>query len=308
MQACGICNQNDINKITGFLPASRYGQTYPCTFGHEPTGDVVEVGSAVTDFEVGDRVLIRMTPGAFQEYGVSLDYVAAKISNTVDYVEGTIGQLIDFSLNAIDKCVKLGDDIYIAGQGPIGLVVTQLCRVAGAATIIVGDKYENRLKAATKLGADYTINVTEKDDVKELFRIMPEGVTSAIDCSGSVDGYSTCMKVLKKRRKRPGTILGALGFTHSPTPLDTLHLNTQRTTIVNVTEDYELETPQLMARTAHILEKKMIDCKSIVTHTFPLEELFTHALPLIRDKPEQVLKAVVTPWKKERTENLDILK
>jgi L-iditol 2-dehydrogenase len=181
--ACGICG-TDLKKIQhGFVAA-------PQIFGHEVAGTVVEVGRGVKRWQPGDRVmsfhhvpcgacfycerrLYSQCPaykktgltagfdpngGGFAEYVRALPWIVERgvieIPAGVSFEEATFIEPVNTCLKAIEKArVAAGETVVVMGQGPIGLILLMLSRLAGAVTI-GSDPMPERRAMSLSLGAD----------------------------------------------------------------------------------------------------------------------------------------------------------
>lgn len=193
----------------------------PMTVGHEYVGTVVDYGSNVHDFKVGDMVsgeghivcghcrnclagrrhLCMKTlgvgvnrPGAFAEY------LAIPQSN-VWFCDKTIPTDI-FSIfdpfgNAAHTALSfelLGEDVLITGAGPIGIMAVAIAKHAGARYVVITDVNEYRLDLAKKMGATRAVNVAKEkleDVMQELH--MHEGFDVGLEMSGNPSAFRTML-------------------------------------------------------------------------------------------------------------------
>ena len=287
VKACGVCNQTDFRLYSGEYPP--YGEKYPCLFGHECTGKVVACGPGVSEFEEGDRVVIRSWAKGFAEYTLTREDLTVHLPKKITYTHGVVAQLMVPCLNTVMKTVKPGDNVYVAGQGPVGLVLTQLCRLSGAATIVASDLCYERLEIAKRLGADYTVNVTMNDPVEELGELFPEGVDASIEAAGTVEAFHTCTKVLCR-----GGRLGAVGLPSKAVGIDVKEWTYKATSMVTARELVPEESKALLRRAVRILERGLIKYKPLITHVFPLDKL-EEVFQMIEKEPEKIIKAVIKP-------------
>jgi L-iditol 2-dehydrogenase len=183
---CGVC-PTDIKKIHyGTVPPPRI-------FGHETAGTIVQVGRAVKQFRVGERVALHhhipclkchaCRHGAFaqcEQYkrtgitagfepagGGYAEYVRVKpfvfpgivrIPKRNSFLEGAMLEPVNTVLKAVKRLKLLrGDIVLVAGQGPIGLMFTRLLKLAGA-NVIATDLFDSRLQLARSLGAKWLCN------------------------------------------------------------------------------------------------------------------------------------------------------
>lgn len=192
VKAAGLCG-TDPAILEGRHPASS-----PVILGHEYSGKVIEVGEAVRNVGVGDRVVIdpnikcgkcyrcrtgkenlceNMTTlgiyvhGGFAKYNVAPESAVYRVPRDMRWKDAVLVEPVSCVLNGLERArVKVGDFVGIIGAGPMGLLWTQLVKHRGAGCIIVGDLVEKRLKIAKKLGSDIVVNMKEEgfvDVVKE---------------------------------------------------------------------------------------------------------------------------------------------
>lgn len=182
VKVAGICG-SDISKY------SKTGPHIPGeVFGHEFSGDIVEVGSNVKDFRPGDAVAIcpslpcfkcdQCEQGLFSRCedlgiignrdvgGCFAEYVKISSRNLIKLPEG-----IDYETAAgiEPSCIaghgmyraniKVGDTVAVLGTGPIGLLLIQWAKIFGATKVIAIDIFDEKLKIAKELGADICIMV-----------------------------------------------------------------------------------------------------------------------------------------------------
>jgi threonine 3-dehydrogenase len=185
----------------------------PMVVGHEFVGEIVAVGSNVSDFRAGDLVsgeghvvcgrcrncmagrrhLCAHTiglgvnrPGAFAEL-VSLP--VTNIWHHWDGVDEDVAAIFDPFGNAIHTALSfpvLGEDVLVTGAGPIGCMATAVVRHAGARHVVVTDLNPYRRELALRMGATEAIDPRERDlsDV-QLELGMTEGFDVALEMSGS---------------------------------------------------------------------------------------------------------------------------
>ncbi len=194
----------------------------PMVVGHEFVGEIAEVGSNVQGFDVGQvvsgeghvvcgrcrncmagrRHLCAFTsgigvnrPGSFAEY-VSLP--AANVWVHQAHIDLDVASLFDPLGNAVHTALQfdlLGEDVLIAGAGPIGLMATAVCRHAGARHVVVTDLIDSRLEMARHLGASRAVNVTREDIgavQRELH--MSEGFDVGLEMSGTEAGLQSIIE------------------------------------------------------------------------------------------------------------------
>ena len=164
--------------------------------GHEFVGVIEQVGARVEGHEVGRRVGVAPNAGCghcdactrgksnycpeYTAFGIDRDGGHAPLvkipgrfvnqgnviplPETVSDQEATLLEPFSCVVNGVRVSrIELGDTVVIYGAGPIGLMHVMLCRIAGAARIIVVDPLADRLEKAGELGGDLALNPNEED-------------------------------------------------------------------------------------------------------------------------------------------------
>jgi L-iditol 2-dehydrogenase len=227
VEACGICH-TDLKKIEHNLLAP------PRIYGHETAGVVAAVGSGVTAYRPGDRVvafhhipcldcfychrkLFAQCPvykkvgitagfepagGGFAQYVRVMDWIAARgverIPEGVSFERATLVEPVNTCLKAVVECDPQPDEfVAILGQGPIGLMFTMLVHRSGA-RIAATDAIPERLAVSARCGADFTWNarqVAVADEVKKLTHGRgADLVIVAASVQGIVDQAMACSR------------------------------------------------------------------------------------------------------------------
>jgi len=185
----------------------------PMVVGHEFVGEIIRVGSNVTDFFPGDvvsaeghvvcgrcrnclagrRHLCKDTKGiGVNRPGAFAEFISVPMTNIWHHnhkVDRDVAAIFDPFGNAVHTALSfpvLGEDVLITGAGPIGIMATAVVRHAGARFIVVTDVNDYRLDLAKKMGATITLNVKNgklQDLQKEL--AMKEGFDVGLEVSGN---------------------------------------------------------------------------------------------------------------------------
>jgi L-iditol 2-dehydrogenase len=221
VKSVGICG-SDVHywthgRIGDFVVKS------PMVLGHESSGLIVQVGSAVKNLKAGDRV--TMEPGVpcrmcsyckEGRYNLCLDMkfmatppidgslanfivhpadLCFKLPDHVSFDEGALCEPLSVGVHACNRAgVKMGSRVLITGAGPIGLVSLLAAKVAGATTIVLVDIKEDRLQIAKTLGATAVINA-KSNVAEELKAYGPIDVS--IECSGAEPAIKTAIRNTK---------------------------------------------------------------------------------------------------------------
>ena len=198
----------------------------PLVLGHESAGEVVDVGENVTRLEPGDRVAIEpgvpcrrcrhckegeyhlcedvrfmATPphdGAFTEYVSWPGDFAYKLPENVSTTEGALCEPLSVGIHACRRgSVGTGDTVLVTGAGPIGLMVMEAARAAGATDIVLTDVVDEKLAFAREQGADLAVNVAE-DDLEAAVDEYTDGVgvDVVVEASGAVSSIESTLDVV----------------------------------------------------------------------------------------------------------------
>lgn len=190
VRATGICG-SDIPRVLG-----DGAHFYPIVIGHEFSGEVVEVGNAVTTLKIGDRVAgVPLVPcmkcedclkgsysqckhysfigsreqGSFAEYVKVPEKNAVKFDESVSFEQGALFEPSTVALHGLMRAnYRCGEDVAILGGGTIGIFTAQWARIYGAKRVFVFDIDKDRLALAKKLGADVVINTLDKDFMEQV--------------------------------------------------------------------------------------------------------------------------------------------
>ena len=196
--------------------------------GHEPAGEVVELGPGVEGVAVGDRVAGYLPIGCgrcehctagylmlcdqwkclgFDVDGGDADYLLLPARNCLplpDEVSFVAGALMTDMVGSQYHTQKVlgvrgGMTVGVFGLGPMGAAAVMVARGFGARVIAV-DLLEERLGLAKQLGAEVTVNSGERDAVTALRDATGgRGVDVAIDCSGAPVAQNAALDAVRKR-------------------------------------------------------------------------------------------------------------
>ncbi len=156
--------------------------------GLELSGDVVATGTEVSGFRCGQRVFGLVAAGAYAEYALVHEQLAAEIPKSWNYVQAAA--VIEMFCTANETLFTLGELkagervlIHAAGSG-IGSTGIQMARHVKA-EVIATASIAHKLEQARKLGASYAINYKERDFAEEIMGLTPSGVDVVEDFIGA---------------------------------------------------------------------------------------------------------------------------
>lgn len=215
----GICGSDLHEYVAGpiFIPVKEphpiSKDVAPIIMGHEFSGRVVEVGEGVTKVKVGDPVVVEPIlrcgkcpackqgkynlcenlgfhglaggGGGFSEYTVVDEYMVHKMPEGLSFEQGALVEPAAVALHAVRSSkIKAGDKAAVFGTGPIGLLVIEALKAAGASEIYAVEVSEERLQKALELGATAGINPKKEDPVQKLLELTDGGVDVSFEVTG----------------------------------------------------------------------------------------------------------------------------
>ncbi|WP_194974136.1 galactitol-1-phosphate 5-dehydrogenase [Aquiflexum lacus] len=291
VKACGICG-SDVHGMDG----SSGRRNPPLIMGHEASGVIVETGSEVKSFSVGDRVtfdstvyelndwytlkgkynlsdnrkVLGVSPkeyrrhGAFAEYVVVPEHILYKIPDSVSFEQAAMVEPIAVSAHAVDLTpISLMDTVLVVGTGMIGLFLIQVLKLSNAGTIIAVDLDDKKLELAQKFGADHTFNAKDESLQQSILRLTHNrGADVAFEAVGI--GATVKMAIENVRKGGTVTLVGNLAQ-QVEFPLQAL-----------VTREIRLQGSCSIAgeydKVLEMMEKGLIDVNSLLSVKAPLSE------------------------------------
>src|SRR3984885_9680956 len=220
-----ICG-TDLHILKGDLPAVTDGRI----LGHEGIGVVEQVGTGVSEFHVGDKVIISCVTACLKcdfcrrgmyshcrrggwILGDTLDGTQAEYVR-IPYADGSLYSFpagadeeamvmlsdifpTGFECGVLNGQVKPGDSVAIVGSGPIGLSALLTAQFYSPSEIIMIDSDENRLEVSKTFGATRTINF-QKENVVETIKALTggRGVDTAIEAVGVPASFGLCQDII----------------------------------------------------------------------------------------------------------------
>lgn len=198
----------------------------PMVFGHEFAGEIVEVGSDVQGWAVGDRVAgethipcgyceqcrtgnehicENMKIIGVQETGAFAEYVPVhkgclwKLDDSIDYETGALLEPMGVGVHGVLSGEIGGKTVAILGCGPIGLCAIGTAKACGASKIFAMDIAPEKLEWGGNMGADVLMN-SRCDDVKQIVMDATggKGVDVVVDYTGNQQAITLGFSILKK--------------------------------------------------------------------------------------------------------------
>ena len=272
----------------------------PMQVGHEFMGEIVEIGRSVTrPLAIGDRVsgeghivcgecrtcragkfhLCPNTqgigvnrPGAFAEY---LALPAFNVFKLPEHIPDNIASMLDPFGNAVHTALTfdlIGEDVLIAGAGPIGCMAAAICKKVGSRNVVVIDLNDYRLSLAQELGADEVINISDCKTVaaigEKLHLSMKKlgilgGFGIGLEMSGAQNGIQAMIDSMANGGK-----ISLLGIGGKAVNLDWDTIVFKSLTLQGIYGREMFETWYKMSS----LIKSGLDVNKVITHELPIAE------------------------------------
>jgi (R,R)-butanediol dehydrogenase/meso-butanediol dehydrogenase/diacetyl reductase len=179
VRACGICGTDAGFLHLGGGPFGPGGQMIAVPLGHEPVGEIVEVGADVTGLKVGDHVVVNPqaapsgiigcggTLGGVREYLLIENAIVGKslavTPESLPFDVAALNEPMAVALHCVNRSEARDIDRVVFGAGPIGLGVTIWLKLRGVQHVVVADVIASRLETALAVGADAVIDSSHED-------------------------------------------------------------------------------------------------------------------------------------------------
>lgn len=308
-----ICG-TDLHILKGDVPTCQPGTV----LGHEGVGVIESLGSAVSNFKVGDHVLIscisscgrceycrrsmysHCTSGGWllghTIHGTQAEYVRVPHADTSMYPvpqgadEASLVMLSDilptgFECGVLNGKVAPGGTVAIVGAGPVGLAALLTAQFYSLARIIVVDLDDGRLEMATRFGATDVVN-SGRESAAEAVKRLTEGVgvDTAIEAVGIPATFGICQEIVA-----PGGVIANVGVHGSKVDL---HLETLwMQNIAITTRLVDTQTTSMLLKT--VVAKKL-DPSGLITHRFTLDQMMEAYDTFARAAQTKALKVVIS--------------
>lgn len=290
VRAVGICGSDMHWYHDGGIGPFR--SAYPQILGHEPAGEVVAAGSAVTGVLPGQKVAIEpavtcgvcefclagrynncvasrfmstpQLPGLFREYAVLPAENAIPVPEDMSFAEATLVEPLAVMLHVLELApVRLGDTVAVMGAGPIGLLMASVARLAGASRVMIADKFPHRLRIAREMfAADLALDANDGRTAEAILDYTGgRGADMVFDCAAARESLQAALAAAR--------VAGRVVLIGIPSeqnmPVD-LHMAMHK--------ELNLQTIRRSNHNTHAAIEMMLSGRistRLVTHHFPLD-------------------------------------
>ena len=316
VHTCGICG-TDLKKIrTG-------SHTAPRIFGHETSGMVAAVGTGVTKFQPGDRVVafhhipcgdcyycrsktfaqcetykkvgctagFEASGGGFAEYVRVLEWIVQhgveKIPDGVSYEQACFVEPVNTCLKGVATLrLQAGETVLVIGQGPIGIMLAVMAQRAGA-RVITSDLYAERHTIASGFGLANGLDAAKVDVVSHM-RGLTDG--RGADAVIVAVGGNSLIKIAMDAARPGGRVLLFAQTARGEATIDPAAVCVDEKTLLG---SYSASV-DLQHESAQFVFSRAMDLEKLITHRFPLEKS-VEALEFAAHPQRDSMKAVIQP-------------
>jgi len=275
--------------------ANRIGKNIPYIFGHEVSGEIVEMGKAVKGLNIGDHVSAEThiscgycfqcrtgnehicenvkilgvdINGTFAEY-LTLPYRNAWVNDKkIPHGIASMQEPIGNAVHTVFDGEVAGKTVTVIGMGPIGVCAVGLAKAAGAEKVIAVGRHDNRLKFAKDFGADLLINGKDEGvDVKKEIMDATDGKGTDVflEMAGSPSSFTAGIETL-----RPGGRASILGVFSKPFEVDMTNIVFKAARVNGINGRKMFDT---WYKTKAFLGSGRIPFEKLITHTFSLTDI-----------------------------------
>jgi L-iditol 2-dehydrogenase len=309
VKTVGVCG-SEVHAFEGTHPYRKA----PVILGHEAAGDILSVGEAVTDFKVGDRVIVDPQwacgqcdycragdlnlcpskkvlgtppwPGAFGEYIVAPEEAVFHLPDNLSYVQGSLIEPLTVAVHVARRAnLAACESVAILGTGSIGGLLAGVCRVQGAESTIAADIRQHCLDAAReRLGATHDFLLPDDnlvDEVKEL--TAGEGVDVVFITADDASLVSQGVEMAKRR----GRIVLVALLTASPLQLTAYEIIGKELHIVGSI----MSNHEDVRKAIELAASGQVDVEAIATHLLPIEDA-QRGMELAHTKDDGAIKVI----------------
>jgi 2-desacetyl-2-hydroxyethyl bacteriochlorophyllide A dehydrogenase len=279
---CGICGSDLHTYLVGV----------PARYGHEFSGDVVRVGSGVSGWQKGDRVIAEsISPcgacywcvrgqmglcasfyetwgqraGGFANLTKARSSILHRIPTQVSYEEAALVEPAAVALHAVRLSgMRVGDSVVVLGLGPIGQLAARLAVISGASAVYATEATRSRIELAEGK-VDEVIDASVTDAAGRILEITGgRGADVVLECAGA---EATTQQAIAVTRKGGTLVIAGVCLKPVQTPVSSIVLN--ELTVKGSMCYY----PGEYADALDLIARKKIDVAPLVTSVIPLEDI-----------------------------------
>jgi len=293
VDACAVCG-TDLKSFVNGNPRIKA----PLTMGHEFTGVIEMIGSSVSGFSLGERVVmatsvscgecycchrgwpnlcVNLAPMGFSYAGGMAEYVTiparalrnghvVKVPTDIPAVCAALAEPTSCAVNAVENCgISPGDVVVVIGGGPLGILNACVAKQYGAAKVILSGRNLARLKRAATFGIDVLVN-PQQVDLREVVLAETGGIgaDAVIVAAPAAEPQEQAIGLVRKR----GVVclFASLPAGKSALTLDSRPVHYGELKIVGASDS----SPRQVETAVALLGSGRFPAEKLVTHQFGL--------------------------------------
>ncbi len=302
---CGICGSDVEAFHTGMYEPG-------LIIGHEFAGTLAAIGSDVSGWQIGDRVVVsdalpcgECVPcrqgrldacASLTMVGVTHDgglagytKIAARglhrLPDDVTLRQGALVEPLSVALHGVRRSrLKAGDDVLIMGAGPIGLLTLQCARLAGARRVIVTEVDAARAACADRLGATVVLN-PRHDNVSVALADLTGGLGPEVIyvCTGAPGPFRDAVSLARK-----GGQIFVLGVC-----VESVEMDFMTVVLSDLCIEGSLAGRAEVPAAIDFIAQDRIDVEALVSHEIALDDVVTHGFHPLSTPGSGVIKILV---------------
>lgn len=270
-------------RVYRFIPVDEDGEWLhggvrfpdgPVENGYSMVGEVVEVGSDVTGFNVGDRVFCA---GTHKEYAISPARDTIKLPDQVTDEQGVFLNILGVGqLGLRHGEPQPGENVAIVGLGVIGLSAIVYCSAFGFRTVGI-DFSESRRQVATAMGADLVLDPSDDDLTRQVIDYFDgRGADLVLETASAWPAIQTSLEIVRQ----DGNVVVVARHTDSPTfnPVGHPYMTTRYTLRASLgyrPNELRWDRMNSMKLTARLIANGSLPVDPMITHEFTWQDLPT---------------------------------
>jgi L-iditol 2-dehydrogenase len=311
VKTVGICG-SEVHAYQGTHPYRKA----PVILGHEAAGIVAFAGEAVTDFQVGDRVILDPQwscgecvfcrtgdinlcpskrvlgtpswPGAFGEYIIAPQEAVFHLPDNLSFTQGSLIEPLTVAVHVARRAnLAAGESVAILGTGSIGGLLTGVCRVHGAEPIITADIRQHCLDAAReRLDATHSFLLPDEDLIDKVKGLTGGEGTDVVFVTA--DDVSLVNLGVEMARRKGRIVLVAL-LTHAPLQLTAYEIIRKELRIIgsNMSHNKDVQSALELATSGQV------DVEAIATHLLSIDDA-QRGMELAQSKDDSAIKVILS--------------
>ncbi len=318
---CGICG-TDLHEytsgpiVTPVDPHPLTGATLPQVLGHEFSGRVIDIGQAVSEVGVGDRVAIMPAivcqrcyycrsglahlcekfaatglsaqTGGLARFAVVHEYQVARLPDSMSDEAGALVEPAAVAAHGVDLARPVGGDIVlVSGIGPVGALTALYASAVGAGLVLLAEPNPNRAARARALDVGPVVDPTTDsfgDELREFTAGAP--VDIAIECSGTSAGLAGCLDNVR----RAGAIVQT-GLHTRPASLDAMALSEKEVALLGSWCFRITDWPRII----RLIDTGRYDVLKVLTNQIDLSDIVVAGFDALVDPNGNQLKVLSNP-------------